>query len=738
MSGWHIFGGDYDIHTWGVSLRQLRKTVVWMIAAILLWLLASAVDRRTEVEIYSDGGRIHLEVAGTSLSAPMAVDRLTAIEIRAADSIDPPGGYHIVVSTGSRDVINERLPHRFRVPDGNPIPLGDWELDDGAVAGSVWRKSIDVAGPFTVRASFRGRFLSDLNLILDGAPSFSVAIRRGLINNDCFIRDAGGATLATTSIDPTPAADLGATLATLLRAAAAAALLIALFTALDRVSFLAPMPAASRRWRAAPLVIVISVAAVLSSVWVAGSVLEGLPHTPDSLVYLMQARWLLDGSLSGEVSPIQDFLAVPYTYVVENRWLGHYPPGWPLLLAVGLAIGAPWLVAPLLGGLYILLLYLTGRELDGPVLGLAAAVLGLISPMARLIFGSTLSHAAASTLLLATLWLALVARRRRGWQVATLAGVAAGLAFGIRPLTAVAFVIPLAGVLLLDLLVGRDRAAARLRLVGAAAGVLIAAAPALIANHLITGSPFTLPYSLVGEKMYIAANIPFGLQNLDALIVSSGSAIFGWGWNFMHGPAALALAFAFSFLPFMLRRASSTDRLLAGIVVAVMVAHLATRGHGLHGFGPRYYFEIFAPLFLLTARGFQELARFGVGERRAENRLSALLAVSLFLALNLSAAAVLPRRLALYRGYNGVDGSLEQQIAERALDRGLVILPPDQWQDWAMAARMMDLDANAELLFIQAEPDDPAIFEIAGDRPILLWRDGRLVAPEELSVISDQ
>ena len=101
MGGWHIFGGDYDIQTWGVSLTQSRKTVVWMIAAILLWLLAGAVDRRTEVEIYSDGGRIHLDVAGTSLSAPVVVNRLTAIEIQAADSIEPPGGYHIVVSTGS-------------------------------------------------------------------------------------------------------------------------------------------------------------------------------------------------------------------------------------------------------------------------------------------------------------------------------------------------------------------------------------------------------------------------------------------------------------------------------------------------------------------------------------------------------------------------------------------------------------------------------------------------------------
>ena len=84
-------------------MARARRPVGWMIAGVLLWVLANAVDRKTEVEIYSDGGRVHLEVAGTSLSAPIAVDRLTAIEIRAADSVDPPGGHRIVVSAGGHD-----------------------------------------------------------------------------------------------------------------------------------------------------------------------------------------------------------------------------------------------------------------------------------------------------------------------------------------------------------------------------------------------------------------------------------------------------------------------------------------------------------------------------------------------------------------------------------------------------------------------------------------------------------
>ena len=42
---------------------------------------------------------------------------------------------------------------------------------------------------------------------------------------------------------------------------------------------------------------------------------------------------------------------------------------------------------------------IVGREIDSPELGVVAATLGLISPMARLIFGSMLSHAATSTAL---------------------------------------------------------------------------------------------------------------------------------------------------------------------------------------------------------------------------------------------------------------------------------------------------------------------------------------------------
>jgi hypothetical protein len=697
-----------------------------LVAAVLLWLLGGCVDRKTEVEIFSTGGHIDLEVAGTTLSAPIAITALTGVEIRAMDSIDPPRGRRIEVSGVDGVIVDQSLPRRFRFPPGEVVPVGDWTLDERAAWGAVWRQPLDIGGAFTVKATFGGRFHHDLEIALHGDPGASVAVRRGLINNDVFIRAADGTTLAVTTIDPTPAADIAALAATMLRAAAVALFLIAIFAFFEPYSKPSPRAAATRRWRTAPWVILLAVLATVISGWVAGGVFEKLPHLPDSVTYLLQARWISSGALWGTVSTIQEHLDIPYTYTVGQRWLGHYPPGWPLLLSLGLAGNAPWLVSPLLGGIFIVLLYLAGRELDGPITGLLAAILGLVSPMARLIFGSMLSHAAAATCILAALWLVLIARRANAWIPAALSGIFLGLAFGVRPLSAVAAAIPLAAVVVGDLAARRRHEGSGL-VAGFFLGGLAAALPTFAANQLITGNAFAFPYSLAKGPMYFAANLPFGIRNLETLIYSAGNGLHGWGWPAFHGPFWIALALGVAALPFFLRRHRTGDLLVAAMVVSIAVAVVGSRGHGLHGFGPRYLFEAFGFLFILSARGFVELARQTVDGRAVERRFHVAASALLFIVLGGSAMAALPHRLGLYHGYNGVDGSLERQIAAAQIERALVVLPPDDWTGWAMAARLIRPDPEAALLFIQADPDDPKIQDLAEGRPILIWSGRRLV-----------
>jgi hypothetical protein len=704
---------------------ESKKLLVWGMAAILLWLVAGVIDRRTEIQVSTFGQRLQLEVAGATLSAPIAFDHLTSIEIRAMDSIDPLRGVELTIEDSRGEVMRRRLPRRFQFPAGDIVPVGDWELDELAGYGPVWRTVAEVEGPFTLTASFRGRFHHDLEVILHGEPGVSVAARRGLINNDAFIRTAGGVTLASASIDPTPLADSGAIAASALRAVAVACLLISVFTVIGS-SRSSPTPVASKPSNMLPLAFALAVGAMGISIWMATSVLECLPHLPDSVTYLLQARWMLDGALWGSVSTAQDGLTVPFTYVLGDRWLGHYPPGWPFLMAIGLALGAPWLVAPVLGGIFVMLLYLTGRELDRPSTGLVAASLGLLSPMVRIIFSSMLSHAAAATLILAGLWLFLISRRTGGWSPAAISGACFGLAFGIRPLSTMAAAVPVAAACGAVFLM-RHRSASRTPAIGWFAGAVVAALPTLAANLAITGNAFAFPYSLAGKSMYLPSNLPFGIRNLDVLLYTAGNVLHGWGWPYFHGPFWVALAFAFGLLPFLLRRQTATDLLLAMVIGSVAIAHLGSRGHGLHGFGPRYLFEVFGPLLLLNARGFTELARHGRQGAHSGSRAATAIAAGLFVVLCGFAAAALPQRLALYHGYNGIDGSLEQQITEAGLERALILLPKGDWRGWAMASRMIDPAPDADLIFLQAEPKDAVVTQVAGGRPIFAWRDGRLI-----------
>ncbi len=52
--------------------------------------------------------------------------------------------------------------------------------------------------------------------------------------------------------------------------------------------------------------------------------------------------------------------------------------------------------------------------------------------------------------------------------------------------------------------------------------------------------------------MYFAANIPFGIRNLDALLASFGAGIYGWGWPLLHGQLLGAVALAFALVPVLI------------------------------------------------------------------------------------------------------------------------------------------------------------------------------------------
>lgn len=681
------------------------------------------------LDVFSDGGRLHVAVGSTRLSAPMAISRIETIRILAADSISPPGGRRLVVEQDGDVVLDADLPRRFPVArSAIAPPVGDWWVDEAAPPAVVWRSDVDVRGPFTVRAVLTGRFLRFVTLDLVAPPGRSgarIRLRRGLINHDLFVLTADGTELAATSIDPMLGSSLRGIGATLLSSLAVAAGLVACSLGLAAgARRLRWRPGPSWRRLGAPAAVVAVVVATTASGWLAAGVLERLPHLPDGVASLLQARWLLAGEVAPPAPAAVEHLDVPFIYVRDGRWMTHYPVGWAALLAIGEAAGAAWAVPVILGGATVLLMMGLGRELAGGWVAVTAGLLAALSPEARLLAASHLSHAAAAPVLLLSLLLTAVAVRRGRAEIAAAAGLAVGLGLAIRPLTAAAVaaaVVAWAGAGLADR-PGTRRGLAVAWGLGAALG----AVPTLLHNAAVTGSALHLPYDLTGAAMAGSTNLVVGLRHLDVQLASVPPALTGWIWPLRWDRLAAALPLAFAWVPFLLRRHRRGDLLLAGVVVAVPLAHLAARAHGLHGYGPRYLFTAMLAALLLTARGMEELVHLdGSGARRPG---AVPVTVILLAVLALSPAATMPERLELYRGYNNVDGRLVQQLRAGGVDDALVLFAEHDWRPWAEAASLLPGDPEgAPVVFARAGPDPSDAVAAYPRCDVLTWTGHRLV-----------
>ena len=100
------------------------------------------------------------------------------------------------------------------------------------------------------------------------------------------------------------------------------------------------------------------------------------------------------------------------------------------------------------------------------------------------------------------------------------------------------------------------------------------------------------------------------------------------------------------------------------------------------------------------------------------------------LALNLSALAVLPKRLGLYRGYYDVTGELERQLEATGLEEAVILVEGDDWEPWGEGARLMTGPRRFGIT-IAADLDDNSALETAyPDRPVLRWN-GHSLLPED-------
>ncbi len=426
-------------------------------------------------------------------------------------------------------------------------------------------------------------------------------------------------------------------------------------------------------------------------------------HIPDEVSYLFQAKILASGRFAADPPPVPesfDFFFPSLIVTSHGKFASVYPFGHPLVLAVGMRIGAVWLIPPLLGAGCVAMTFAIGRRLFNARTGMLAALMMAASPFFLMNASSFMSHNTAVFYILAAL-LFLSFADRRPVLFPLLSGVFFGLLFNTRPLTSIALAFPF-GVMLLSFLLPRAQRARGAKQIGAfVLGGLLMLVAYWLYNFGTTGT-FQGGYQVSGDVGQVVGfggknTVANGMQNELVQLAFFSLVLNGW-------PRYIGLMFVL--LPFILGTTSKWDWFMLACAVAVMGVYTLYLENGV-AYGPRYWYESLPFLMFLAARGAERAAEVLAdavhrlwqrwpGTANSQRPLWASVIIVYALAISLICLGSyrwllgdaqhwrvdqMPARARDMRSYNGADDRLITLLQKMKLKNALVLTKPcSNWQ----------------------------------------------------------
>ena len=234
--------------------------------------------------------------------------------------------------------------------------------------------------------------------------------------------------------------------------------------------------------------------------------------------YLFQAHLFAQGRIAAPAPPEMGFSTINAN-IAGGRWYSRYFFGNAMLLALGVMIGAPWIIPALATGAAVLILYRILLEVYGARTALVGALLALVSP-ATLVMGAVPYSEAINRLSLGLFLLATIrSLQRKSAFYAALAGAALGYGLNTRPLTA-AFFGAAASVLWLAQLLKEPLGAVARRAAVFAATFLVGVGAMLAWNTIQTGRPLQQTFNAVQTLDGMGFGLHAEGYNLDPREVS--------------------------------------------------------------------------------------------------------------------------------------------------------------------------------------------------------------------------
>ena len=419
----------------------------------------------------------------------------------------------------------------------------------------------------------------------------------------------------------------------------------------------------------------VSVAGFLLAAGAAWYCFNRQPQSIDEMAQLWHARMLLAGHLSIPTEPDPAFFSAMNVIDAGGRWYSQFPIGGPLVLAAGLALGAVWLVNPLLIAVTIRNVYRFAQRAYGEAFARGATLLLLAAPFFLFMGASEQNHVPAlalATLALAALpaWAGAASRRAACVQAAVI-GAALGAMATVRPLDALAVAVA-CGLYQMSVLLRAKQRWPEIA-VQCAAGI-VPVALLLWVNAHTTGAPLRFGYEVMwGANHGLGFHAsPFGDAHTPrrALVLASlylmklDMYLFEWPI-----PALLAPIVALVWL----RRPTPWDAVLAAIILTVLISY-ALYWHNGHFLGPRFLYTAVPAFVLLAARAPGAIAarRGSVGRTMAYAAMPLAVIVAF---TGLAGPVGIPARLAEYRGGQWeLKADLAAQTRDAHLGRALVFV----------------------------------------------------------------
>ena len=407
---------------------------------------------------------------------------------------------------------------------------------------------------------------------------------------------------------------------------------------------------------------------------IAYAVLDHIPHILDSIAQLFHAKIFRTGNLFAPLPPHKEFF--DYAHVInDTKWYSQYPPGHSLLLMMGLFIGAPWLIGPLLGTLSLFVFYLLVKELYGDQqTTYLSSLLLLFSPFFLFMSSSHMNHNSTMFFIVLFLYFYLRMFSSNSSTHALISGLSLGYAINIRPLTALAIGFPFICNLIIHAY--KERKIKTRNVLVFFTGLSLMLLLLLLYNDLTNGSPFLFGYEKKYQTLGFMGNAQGGPPHtLKGGVINTSNNLIGLNQYLFEWPVP-SLIFIFPLFSIPIRK-NRWDWLFFYSSLSLVVSHFFYY-HQDYIFGPRFYYSLMPFMIVLTVRGFLgipswlEKNQFNRGKTKAS--LYLLVVLCFFYSFSLSFPSLIKK---YSNDYWWVTEKLHKTVEKQGITNAIVFI--DCW-----------------------------------------------------------